>query len=111
MATLREANRRHAQVCTDRLWLLRERFQNGKSKECLDDLHDDWPTIETARRWASAELERDDTAARLCIDLNTVAAQLLDLYEAPVTRIQWLTAGLAAAESLGDLSAQCAQIG
>ena len=59
--------------------------------------------IETGQAWASARVEQDEQAARLCSSYPAVGVYCLDLRLSPRERIRWLKAGLVGAGLVKDV--------
>ena len=64
------------------------------------------PNIEAGWGWASSHAEQDERADQLCTRYPVVGSDVLDIRQAPLERIRWLQAPLAAARRLKDRYAE-----
>jgi tetratricopeptide (TPR) repeat protein len=71
----------------------------------------EWNNIQAGQSWAEAELEKDQVAAKLCMDYPNVGYCVLDLRQHPRERIHWLEVQLAVARKLKRRDIECHAFG
>jgi tetratricopeptide (TPR) repeat protein len=71
----------------------------------------EWMSVQAGLAWATALVNDDDEAARLCINYLDAVAHFHDLRLHPRERAHWLEAALQAARRLKDSAAVGAQLG
>lgn len=77
--------------------------QGGEAtKRGLDLFDGEWENIRAGMLWATAQFEKDSTAAELCQQYPNVAADLIELRQHPTERIQQLEAALRASQLLNQ---------
>ncbi len=74
-------------------------------------LASDWMNIVAGQAWAAAQAEKDEKAARLCIEYATEAAYFRLAKHDPPELVRWLETATRADQSLGDRKAQMVHLG
>jgi len=92
MATLREANIRHAEHYRSVLEVANTLLLKGgeDSTTGLQLFDNEWPNIQAAWAWAEAAIASDVGAAGFCPAINDAGSHLLDLRQHPLERVRWL---------------------
>ena len=82
----------------------------GDTNEILRRLQDDWEQIKQAQAWSAAYATDDEAAATLCSKFAGIAGHLLEERLPRLDYINWMEAGLAAAERFNLLEDQYAHL-
>lgn len=92
MATLREANIRHAEHYRSVLAVTNTLLLKGgeDSMTGLQLFDNEWPNIQAAWAWAEAGISSDVGAAVFCPAINDAGSHVLDLRQHPLERVRWL---------------------
>jgi tetratricopeptide (TPR) repeat protein len=99
-ASLLQTRQRLAQYYLDKLRAAAAAFQLGYDNSAygLSVFDQDWAQIKQWQAWSAAGAQQDSRAAGLCAEYPQAGAELLLLRQLPQERIEWLTAGLQAAQ-------------
>jgi tetratricopeptide (TPR) repeat protein len=83
-------------------------FGHEHSNYALRLLDQDWPQIEHWQHWAAAYAGKSEAIAQLCKEYPLASAEILALRQSPQNRIEWLQAGLEAAQRFNDRRSESA---
>ncbi len=104
--------RRHSEHFLEVLRSVDSLYQQGGQKSGLGlGLFDrEWRNIRAGQAWAAAQFNKDKETADLCSSYPDAGAYSLNLRQHPKEGIQWREVGLAAAQHLGDRSAESSHL-
>lgn len=94
MATLAEAERRHALHFAQRLEQLNEAYENRDRDQAITEFDLDWGQIEKGQGWAAQRASIDEQAANIAFLYQAFGANLLVLRRPPAEAISWMKAVL-----------------
>lgn len=100
---LTEARSRHASHYFQALAEANEEYLRGGQSilSALARFDLEWPNIKAAQEWANETAERDEEAARLCVEFPLVGEHVLDLRRPPRETLLWLEQALDRTQKFG----------